>query len=156
MRPSLHSPLNCSMAEILPVIRPRPFLFALVGDSGAWPERSVVVVSNAPQFRPRVAALVHGAEGRGLKLHTSEVVRDSGGGDPVIVMVWEGQGVVKTMGKLRGIGQDEYATSRPIQSINQSNHITTPPPCVLRFLLSVPLRVSHSSRRVHAPCGLCC
>ena len=75
-------------------------------------ERTVVVLSNAPHLKARVAALVKGAEGRGFRLASSEVVRDTGGGDPVIVMVWEGKDVVKTMGKLNGAGQEEYVPAR--------------------------------------------
>jgi hypothetical protein len=80
-------------------------------------ERTVVVLSNAPHLKARVAALVKGAEGRGFRLASSEVVRDTGGGDPVIVMVWEGKGVVKTMGKLNGAGQEEYVaiTTLPLR-----------------------------------------
>jgi hypothetical protein len=75
-------------------------------------ERTVVVLSNAPHLKARVAALVKGAEGRGFRLASSEVVRDTGGGDPVIVMVWEGKGVVKAMDKLNGAGQEEYVPAR--------------------------------------------
>jgi hypothetical protein len=71
-----------------------------------------VVLSNAPHLKARVAALVKGAEGRGFRLASSEVVRDSEGGDPVIVMVWEGKDVVKTMDKLNGAGQEEYVPAR--------------------------------------------